>query len=675
MDSRFQLDGEPIRFATRELEKALERHEAKLELSIAVDPSIPPQGYCRKGSLLTARDAAGAMYGLLDLKDEIEILHGTNGLKDKQASPKILNRGLKINVPLDARTPSYSDCGDSAQMNIQNMWEFSFWQGLLDRMAQNRYNVLSLWNLGPFPSMVKVPKYPEAALNDVMRGAYPAGGTSRAMGFYTDKMKKTLITIKRLSIEEKIAFWQGVMAYAKDRCIDVYLFSWNIYLYGLEDSGYGFTESPNDPHTADYYRHSVAALLETYPLLKGIGVTAGENMAAGWTEEQDVKWVRETYGRGIEDALAKEPGRKFTLIHRSHMTTVPKMLEAFSGFKGHFELSYKYAMAHMLTTEKPHFGDDFFASLPENQKTWLTLRNDDYYTYPYMDRTFINGFFKNMPHAKMAGFYLGSDGIVWGRDYQSREPALQGRYTIDKQFPLFTLCGRWGYDGYIKEETIRALVASRFPHMNAARLIVAWENASRPVPLFQNVYWHNYDFQWYPEACVSLDEPEKQLVFHDLNQLIQGCACPGTGYLSVSESGLNLRQNNPRIKFDGLYVAFQMKVYAQKALKQLPKLPPNASLAEKELLGDIRRMAHLGLYYALKLEAAIYLCAGGKVYGQKAEEAIKNAVTHYHTYSSETAKLYKPQLLSRLRGYVSPDQFDVRAENDILICQSNRIGE
>ena len=43
-----------------------------------------------------------------------------------------------------------------------------FWREFLDEMARHRFNVLTLWNLHPFPSMVKVPEYPDVALDDVM---------------------------------------------------------------------------------------------------------------------------------------------------------------------------------------------------------------------------------------------------------------------------------------------------------------------------------------------------------------------------------------------------------------------------------------------------------------------------------------------------------------------------
>ena len=112
-------------------------------------------------------NATGAMYGGLDVAEAIRL--GTvEELRDADQTPFQEKRGIKFNIPLDARTPSYSDNTDAAQANIPEMWSFDFWREILDEMARHRFNVLSLWNLHPFPSLVKVPEFPDVALNDVL---------------------------------------------------------------------------------------------------------------------------------------------------------------------------------------------------------------------------------------------------------------------------------------------------------------------------------------------------------------------------------------------------------------------------------------------------------------------------------------------------------------------------
>ncbi len=49
-----------------------------------------------------------------------------------------------------------------------------------------------------------------------------------------------------MTIDEKIKFWREVMQYARDRGIDVYWFTWNIFVWGTEGK-YGITEDGNNP--------------------------------------------------------------------------------------------------------------------------------------------------------------------------------------------------------------------------------------------------------------------------------------------------------------------------------------------------------------------------------------------------------------------------------------------
>ena len=119
--------------------------------------------------IIMANDAAGLLYGGLELAEQIAT-SGLEGIKAvDQQKPYMAMRGTKFNIPLDVRTPSYTDVSDAAQQNIAEMWNFDFWKEYIDNLARYRYNYISLWSLHPFPSMVKVPDYPDVALDDVQR--------------------------------------------------------------------------------------------------------------------------------------------------------------------------------------------------------------------------------------------------------------------------------------------------------------------------------------------------------------------------------------------------------------------------------------------------------------------------------------------------------------------------
>jgi hypothetical protein len=83
--------------------------------------------------------------------------------------------------------------------------------------------------------------------------------------------------VKKISIDEKIDFWRKVMAYGKQRNVQFFIVTWNIFVYGT-DGKYGITDKLENPVTTDYFRKSIKQMLLTYPDLAGIGLTTGENM-------------------------------------------------------------------------------------------------------------------------------------------------------------------------------------------------------------------------------------------------------------------------------------------------------------------------------------------------------------------------------------------------------------
>ena len=663
----------PVRFASEKLKAAADKAGVFCPYRIMQDETLLPQHYevqcADDGFSIRASDPEAAMHALLDLKDSIEACSQAV-LKPGLHAPFIRYRGIKLNVPLDARSPSYSDCGDSAQGNIAFMWEEAFWFGLLDRMALQRYNTLTLWNLCPFPSMVRVPEYPNAMLEDVMVSSAMTRGTSRALQFYTEDMRQNLICVKRMTTNEKIAFWQRVFQYAQDRCVRVYIFTWNLYLYGLEDSGYTLTESVDDQETARYIRCSVAALLRTYPTLAGIGVTAGENLCVEWTEEQDMHWVRNTYGRGVEDVLKDDPSRHITLICRTHQTTLPQLLDAFSDFHGELELSSKYAMAHMTALERPHFSDALIASKPQGMGLWLTIRQDDFYLFPWADDQFLEKLMDLIPKDDLQGFYFGADGLVWGIENQSRSPLARNRYWADKHFFIFALMGRLGYKGSLSEQEKRAILREFVPGLPDGPLLLKYRHASCAARLISLVHWRHYDFQWYPEACCYLNEPGHVVMFDDLNTFLLCGSCPGSEVESVRETAHEsyVRPVNA--------IAVAADILRESDLADSIELPDGQSYQEQELKGDLERITHLARYYAWKIRAAVALEVGRSKKDtaslREAADYMRQAATHWRVYSEKTARWYRPQRLSRLEEVVSPDMWDERVERDILICEDRR---
>lgn len=683
--------GAPGKFAEAEIrrEAATKTTEAQITLTVAKDNKASAQSYRikREGQNLTVigADATGAMYGGLDIAEAIRT--GTlDSLKDSDHRPHIEQRGIKFNIPLDLRTPSYSDNSTSAQANIPEMWSLEFWHEFIDRMARDRYNVLTLWNLHPFPSIVKVPEYPKIALADVWRTtadlAKPFDSFSpRGTGMVKPWMLESHEVVKRITIDEKIDFWRAVMDHAHDRGIEVYWFTWNVFTNGTGGQ-YDITDDLDNATTRDYFRKSVRETVLTYPRLAGMGITSGENMDHKDGSKGKEEWLWATYGEGIRDALKVQPERKFRLIHRLHESGLSPILKQWKDFPGPFEFSYKYAVAHMYASRSPSFIKAVLPEITPEHRTWLTVRNDDLYSFRWGDPDFARAFINNMPGPeKLAGFYMGPDGYIWGRDFLSRD-ALQanGRRQLvwDRQWFSFNLWGRLSYDPSLPDTHFQRLLGTRHPSVSAEELLAASQASSRIIPQVTRYNWGSIDLHWYPEA--NLSHPDQYKGFYTVRHFMEGKTMPGEDVLSISEWRKDLSDKKTITAQTPPEVAAALERDADTTLKLLTGLRQQAAAADKELtltLGDYEAQALLGRYFAAKIRSAIDLAEFNSSADAAAQaSALKhaeNALAYWKQYATVYDRQYTPQLLNRV-GTADIPALTKKAAEDLDIVRTWKPG-
>lgn len=656
---------EAIKWAVDSLKSELIKSNlaCKFTLELKMDEKIISQGYERSfkdgAVIITAGDDAGFMYGILDLCRDIIHNKGLKDVKDIKVTPYIKHRGIKFNIPLDARTPSYSDASDSAFHNIENMWDFSFWAEFLDRMAMDRYNTLSLWSLSPFPSLVRIKKYPEIALDNVKKSLRPIKADLSGWGMYNDDMEDSLVTVKKMTIDEKIKFWQSVMEYAHNRCIKIYLFTWNLFVYGTENNPYGITCDQNNPITKDYIYNAVYDLMDTYPRLAGIGITSGENMKR---DETDIQFLADSYGRAVKDYLSDHPDREFRFIHRMHYAGYEHIVSEYKDFPCPFEISFKYSQAHMYSSTKPAFIDDFMKVKEKDHNIWLTVRNDDFYMYRWGNPEFAREYLKNMPIECMTGFYMGADGFTWGRDYMDLRDKSHPLF-ISKMWYMFRIWGQLSYRIELPNEYFVNELSSRFG-FDGSYLYEVWKEASQIIPELNRVHWHDFDFQWYPEGCCMYDFENDKLIFADINEFISCRSMPGENIYSVSEYCRAVYEGKVIDKITPLAIADRIYKHAENAvsgaLRIREKNHDNTELLYT--LDDIETLGYLGYYYSAKLKAAVSLCLyrhnNIDKYREDAINLLKMAADYWIRYSSKSSKMYKSQVLNRLCSYVDVQRFD-----------------
>ena len=622
----------------------------------------------RRAITVRGADAAGVMYGGLEVAEAIRT--GTlDSLGNSDHAPHIAQRGLKLNIPLDLRTPTYTDPSDAAQANIPEMWSLDYWRELLDDMARHRYNVLSLWTLHPFPSIVQVPEFPHVALDDVWRttAKFDDKFSSSGDGFVRPEMLAQHEVVKRITIAQKIQFWRKVMQIAHDRGVDVYWFLWNVFLYGAEGKD-GLTADKGAPRTIEYFRASVRETIKTYPLLAGFGITAGESMPAdlgGMTKEH---WLWMTYGEGIRDGLKDTPGRKFRLIHRFHMTALSDIKQEFAQLPCTLDLSFKYAIAHMYSVPNPGMIKPVLPLLSPELRCWLTVRNDDIYSFRWADADYARAFIQAIPDPdKIAGFYMGCDGYLWGRDFLSKDAGAPRQTVLHKQWLSFALWGRLAYEPDLPAATFDRLTAARFPGADVPKLTAAWADASKTFPDITRFFWGDIDLKWFPEAC------RRKGGFYTVRHFIEGGTMPGAGVLNILEWRSCRLANQTPAGVTPLEIATTLETNATSALQSLPELrraavAPGSAKEYLATLGDIEAMAHLGLYYAAKIRGACDLALFDKTSDTRQQASavryLEAALEHWKNYAAAYTRQYVQPVLYNRAGLV-----DIPKTTDLVAAE------
>ena len=659
-------DGGPVEFGAAELEAALRGRAGEARVVLTVAGTGAPEGFRVRVSgggagreiRIEGADAAGAMYGAMEVAETIR-LGGPAAVQDLERAPHVRVRGMKLNAPLDARTPSYSDPSDAAQQNIATMWDLPFWRELIDRLARERFNLVTLWNLHPFPSLVRVPEYPDVALADVRRSttAWAEHYPLQAMGLDTPEILGRTETLVRMTIEEKVAFWREVLRHGRARNVRFAFVTWNVFTNGI-DPARGLPPDWKDAATADYFRRSVAALLRTYPDLAGVGVTAGENMVGATAPEKEA-WLARTYGQGVLDVLADEPQRRVLFVHRQHEAGAAEIARHFGELLGHprvdFVYSFKYAEAHALAVTRPRFHERFLSDLGARETMW-TLRNDDVYHFRWHAPDFVRDFMRGLPEGPTRGYYYGSDGFVWGRDFLDANRPEGAPRPLDLRTRLaLAALGPAGLRAGARQQAPRRAAAGAIPRGRCAHALRGVAGRVARAADGDGVPLGPAGLPLYVEACQGRPESaQTPSGFHDVNRFITLRPHPASGHVSIPDYVREPGQAGTTPP----QVAARLDALAAGALAGADRLQ-GAAGSDAELratLEDIRALAYLGRYYAHKIRAASALAqqrAAPEAARQRhLTEELNLAAQAWRLYAATAVALYRNPLWTNRVGRV-----------------------
>jgi len=581
-------------------------------------------------------DAVGAMYGGLQIAENISA-KGFSSSFDSEESPFMMNRGMKLNLPMDRRIPTYVGgwSSASAKKAIPHVWDMTFWKTLIDQQARNRYNLLSVWVHHPFPALVKLADYPKACL-------------PRIEGF--DGF------VKELNHDQRVAFWREVMKYAHDRGMKFYFFNWNVYVDYASQQYPEITRDMGNANTIKYMNQCMKALIETYPDLDGFGITAGDGMSK--SSEDNTKWTYNAIGKAVKEYLAENPSRKFNLIHRSVYSNPELFDEIYAprdvSSNMTMDFSFKYAQAHMYSTVTPRWGAAIESAAVRGIKTWLTIRNDDYFYLSWGEPGFVRAFMAGIPLVtNVTTIYIGSDGYNPTRTYFLKNQALNGQLEVERRWYMEMLWGRISYNPGTSDEVLKNLLATRYPKVSAGDLFNAWTLASRSLPKVTELVMRDWslDFHWYPEGCWS--DPGRCSGFRTIDDE-PGAKGGFAGQDVAKGSSLCNIADSAAGKCDGkkssYEVADEMQADARKALALINPLKSGGNADLEVAINNIKQMAYLSSYYAHKIRGATYKKAKKT---ELAREEMAQAYCWWMSYSRSMEATYKPDSFRNLA--IAPD--------------------
>ena len=599
-------------------------------------------------------DANGAMYGGLQLAENIQF-HDLSGIYSDRESPHLKNRGIKFNIPLDKKSPTYfyGFGGTSHKLAVKDVWDMGFWMTWFDEMARHRYNVLSLWSPHPFTSMVNMEKeYPGIAINGVT-------------GFDREGKK---IKVNDLTIDQKIEFWRSVMKHGRERGFDIYMCNWNVFLSTAEGK-HGLTDSTDNQKTKEYLKKCVMELFRTYPDLKGFGITVGEKMGK-LDANQKEEWAWDSFGEGIMQYAKENPKRDIVFIHRQHDGNIDHILKHFAKLNDlpnvRVDLSCKYSEAHAHSTVTPsrwHRTGMEKGLSKHGIMSWLTIRNDDFYFLHWAEPQFVRDYISGFPEIDkyVNAFYIGADGWVFAKEFTSKNSYYEKKnaLSIQRTWYMQKLWGRISYNPKISDDFFRNHLAARFPEVPADKLFKAWSNASGAIRLANEQVtgkWQ-FDADFWPEMWTG-DMWEKREGRHfSVNDTKEATPFAGSKLAALRETA----KDDVGSKISAWKNIEQIEALSNEALEILSTLKPGANTELQLTLQDLTAQARLGQYNAFKFRAVIHDLKAEKT---EAKDAMAKAYVAWRRYSELMNELHIGTEMQRNRGFANWHAYDADVLQD-----------
>jgi hypothetical protein len=601
-----------------------------------INPLIKQEGYQIRKShsgnrvviCVIARDETGAMYGTLDLTEQIQMKISLREVEEKLVNPRFEFRAIKFNLPWSSYRPQENP---AMSLHIETCRDLNFWQSFLDMMALNRFNVLSLWNLHPFTYMIRPKGFPEACP-------------------FSDK-----------ELAQWQRFWRRLFSMAKQRGIETYIVNWNIVVSPEFAKAHGVKERNDKSEIVrEYTRQCVTQVIDEYDDLTGLGVTLADWMNDMTPKERE-DWIQETFIKGMKEA--KRPAK---FIHRSVLAGSPIEMRRVideANFPNPVWVEVKFNWSHGYSTPRLVITHDyssgqiderFWRPKPEKYRIAWMIRNEDIFILRWGQPDFIRQHIEANGKDYVGGYFIGSEGYIPAKDYSHKpDKHVTWQYAFEKQWLLYMLWGRLLYDPNTPDKIFAAEFNRRYGGNVGDTLLKAYALASRMPLRLASFHRSTWDYTLYSEgflAPVETGFDDKVSDFISIDELIRHKTLDPT-YISIPDyvdAVLGDKQIEQSL-LTPLELAEDLEKDGNRALELVESLRKratrNVSTFDCEI-EDVQAWAYLSLYFADKLRAGVALDifrkTKAKAQQTKSIALLESAAGHWAKLVAVTKQHYNP---------------------------------
>ena len=612
--------------------------EQELSDDIRMDSTLDEEGFQLSRSsaggtdrlYVFAPDETGGMYGILEVAEQFSHHGNVASIMTMKRTPRFPFRAIKFNLPWSSYRTH-----ESLRANLEVCKDTAFWKSFIDMMAVNRFNALTLWNIHPFPYMIRPQSFPLACP-------------------FSDS-----------ELSDWKQLYTTIFRHAKERGVKTYIVNWNIFVSeafkehydseALADNNYK-GRGHSTPQIKTYTSECVAQVIKEYPDLAGIGVSLGEGMN-GMSSREIQNWIRDVYFPPIENA-----GRPVEFIHRAPFSgaqTAARTAIENSNLPRpvwveiKFNWSHAYASPEFLFTHGAGSADDYRIPVPTAYKNVWMIRNEDFFTLRWAQPQYIREIIYRNGQADVGGFFIGSECFIPASDYSHipDHAHVNWNYAFQKNKLYYELWGRLTYDETVPDATFAAMIDRRYGTGTGAPLLEAYAktcNYLQALGVFAGFTW---DYTLYMEGfmgkskLISLEDIRTSTPVHSDYQSVA----------EMVEKELNGESNSAGIT--PLELAGRLDADAEFAAQKLQVLPTTIPALQCEI-ADVRAWCLLGRYFADKLRGAVslerYMHTGLEGDSIAAVESVQNAVAHWQDLIDVTNAHYHPHPL----GHIGKDDYN-----------------